>query len=72
MKERVIVFKGVLYTDSLKNDLDKTNVSRCQFVSCLDITYTVKHIEHNFYSDKYWHFSNIGRMLKLAVVKLFR
>lgn len=73
MTEIAAVFKGTLFTDSLENYTNKHNVSLCQFLSFIDISDIVQHIEHNFYSDKYWHFRyDIGGMVKLSVVKFFR
>ena len=73
MTENATVFKGSIFTDSLENYTNKTNVSLCQFLSFLDISDIVKHIEHNFYSNKDWHFRyDIGGMVKLSVVKFFR
>lgn len=73
MTKNVTVFKGCIFTDSLENYTNKTNVSLCQFLYFLDISYIVKHIEHNFYSNKDWHFKyDVGGMIKLSVVKFFR
>ncbi len=73
MKEISRVFKGVSFTDSLKNYLGKENVSLCLFLFFLDIADIVQYVENNFYSDKDWHFRyDVAGMIKLAVVKFFR
>ncbi len=67
------MFKGVVFSDSLKNHIDSKNVSICQFLAFLDILDIVKHVEHNFYSNKDWHFRyDVGGMIKLSLVKFFR
>jgi len=73
MAEISKVFKGVSFTDSLENYFALKNVSICQFLFFLDIGDIAQYIEHNFYSDKDWHFRyNVEAMIKLAVVKFFR
>jgi hypothetical protein len=73
MAEILKVFKGVPYTDSLKNYSSIRNVSPCQFLLFLDIVDIAQHIENNFYSDKDWHFRyNVSAMIKFAIVKFFR
>ncbi len=68
-----MVFKGVSFTDSLKNYLGKDNVSLCQFLCFLNIADIVQYVKNNFYSDKDWHFRyDISGMIKLVVVKFFR
>jgi hypothetical protein len=67
------VFKGVPFTDSLKNYLAIGNVSLCQFLFFLNIADIAQHIENNFYSDKDWHFRyDVSAMIKFAVLKFFR
>jgi len=56
MAEISRVFKGVSFTDSLKNYMAIRNVSLCLFLSFLKITDIAQHIENNFYSDKDWYF----------------
>ena len=73
MAEIITVFKGIVFSDSLKNHIDAKNVSICQFLAFLDITDIVKQVENNFYSDKDWHFRfDVGGMIKLSMVKFFR
>jgi hypothetical protein len=73
MKEFTKVFKGVSFTDSLKNYLDLRNVSLCQFLFFLNIEDIAQQIENSFYSDKDWHFRyDVSAMIKFAVVKFFR
>ncbi len=65
MAEISEVFKGVSYTDSLKNYLAIRNVPLCQFLLFL----IAQHIENNFYSDKDWHFRyDVSAMIKFAIV----
>ena len=67
------VFKGVSFTDSLRNYLTLKSVSLCQFLFFLDIEDIAQYIEHHFYSDKDWQFRyNIVAMIKFTVVKFFR
>lgn len=73
MKQIKKVFKGVSFTDSLKNYLGKENVSLCHFLFFLNIADIAQFIENNFHSDKDWHFRyGVTGMIKLAVVKLLR
>jgi hypothetical protein len=73
MAEISKVFKGVSFTDSLKNYLAIGNVSLCQFLFFLNIADIAQHIENNFYSDKDWHFRyDVSAMIKFVVVKFFR
>jgi hypothetical protein len=70
MKEFTKLFKGVSFTDSLKNYIGLRNVSLCQFLFFLNITDIAQQIVNNFYSDKDWHFRyNVSAMIKFAVVK---
>ena len=72
MAEISKVFKGVSFTDSLENYFALKNVSICQFLFFLDIGDIAQYIEHNFYSDKDWHFRyDVGAMIKFVVVKFF-
>jgi hypothetical protein len=73
MAEMSKVFKGVSFTDSLKNYLAIRNVSLCQFLLFLDIADIAQHIENNLYGDKDWHFRyDVSAMIKFAIVKFFR
>ncbi|NJD54692.1 MAG: ISNCY family transposase, partial [Candidatus Methanoperedens sp.] len=73
MAETSKVFKGVSFTDSLKNYMGLRNVSLCQFLFFLNIADIAQQIENNFYSDKDWHFRyNVSAMIKFAIVKFFR
>ncbi len=73
MKEISKVFKGVSFTDSLKNYIDVKNISICLFLFFLDIEDIAQFVDKNYYSDKDWHFKyNIAGMIKFAVIKLFR
>jgi len=60
MAEVLRVFRGVPFTDSLKNYSVLQNVSICLFLSFLDISDIARFVENNFYSDKDWHTSTFG------------
>ncbi len=68
-----IVYKGVLFEDSLENYLGREGISVCQFLYLLCIDDIAKHVERTFYTNKSWHFKyNIASMIKLFAVKCFR
>ena len=73
MKEISRVYKGVNFTDSFENYLDKELVSLCQFLFFLNIADIAQFVQDNFYTDKTWHFKyNVEAMIKLVAVKFFR
>lgn len=73
MQEVSKVFKGISYTDSLKNYLNSINVSICQFLFFLNISDIAQFVENNYYGDKEWHFRyDVAAMIKFVVVKFFR
>lgn len=64
------VYKGVYFTDSLENYLNKELVSLCQFLFFLDIADIAQFVQDNFYTDKTWHFKyNVEAMIKLVAIK---
>ena len=68
-----MIYKGVLFEDSLDNCLSRESTSICQFLYFLCIDDIAKYIERTFYTNKSWHFKyNISSMIKLFVVKCFR
>lgn len=73
MIENAKVPSDSIFTDSFENYTNNTNISLCQFLSFLNISDIVKHIEHNFYNNKDWHFRyDISGMVKRSVVKFFQ
>lgn len=73
MTEIQSVYKGVTFTDSIDNYINKEHVSLFQFLFFLDIADIAKYVKDNFYSDKTWHFKyDVEAMIKLVVVKFFR
>ena len=68
-----MIYKGVLFEDSLENYLGRESISICQYLYFLCIDDIAKHVERTFYTNKSWHFKyNISSMIKLFVVKCFR
>ena len=68
-----MIYKGVLFEDSLDNYLSRDSTSICQFLYFLCIDDIAKYVERTFYTNKNWHFKyNISSMIKLFVVKCFR
>ena len=66
-------YKGVLFEDSIRNDIGKENVSVCRLLHFLNIDDIAQHVENSHYSNKDWHFRyRISSMIKLTIVKCFR
>jgi len=73
MAKKSIMYKGVLFEDSLDNYLSRESTSICQFLYFLCIDDIAKHVERTFYTNKSWHFKySVSSMIKLFVVKCFR
>ena len=73
MSKNSMVYKGVLFEDSLKNSLSRESTSICQFLYFLYIDDIAKHVERIFYTNKTWHFKySVSFMIKLFTVKCFR
>ena len=73
MAKKNIMYKGVLFEDSLDNYLNRESTSICQFQYFLCIDDIAKHVERTFYTNKSWHFKySVSSMIKLFVVKCFR
>ena len=73
MVKKSIMYKGVLFEDSLDNYLNRENTSICQFLYFLCIDDIAKHVERTFYTNKSWHFKySVSSMIKLFVVKCGR
>jgi len=73
MAKKSVMYKGILFEDSLDNYLSRESTSICQFLYFLCIDDIAKHVERTFYTNKSWHFKfNVSSMIKLFVVKCFR
>ena len=73
MRKNSMLYKGVLFEDSLENYLSRENTSICQFLYFLCIEDIAKHVERTFYTNKSWHFKySVSSMIKFFVVKCFR
>ena len=73
MSKKSMLYKGVLFEDSLENYLSRESTSICQFLYFLCIDDISKHVERSFYTNKSWHFKySVSSMIKLFVVKCFR
>lgn len=73
MSKNSMLYKGVLFEDSLDNYLSRESASICQFLYFLRIDDIAKHVERTFYTNKSWHFKySVSSMIKLFVVKCFR
>ncbi len=73
MAKKSIMYKGVLFEDSLDNYLSRESTSICQFLYFLCIDDIAKHVERTFYTNKSWHFKySVSSMIKLFIVKCFR
>jgi hypothetical protein len=51
-----MIYKGVLFEDSLNNYLSRESTSICQFLYFLCIDDIAKYVERTFYTNKSWHF----------------
>ena len=68
-----MLYKVVLFEDSLENYLSRESTSICQLLYFLCIEDIAKHVERTFHTNKSWHFKySISSMIKLFVVKCFR
>ncbi len=45
MQDIYTVYKGVLFEDSIRNDIDKENVSVCRLLHFLNIDNIAQHVE---------------------------
>jgi hypothetical protein len=73
MEDIYTVYKGVLFEDSIRNDIGKENVSVCRLLHFLNIDDISQHVENNYYSNKGWHFKyRVSSMIKLTVIMCFR
>jgi hypothetical protein len=71
MAKKSIMYKGILFEDSLDNYLSRESTSICQFLYFLCIDDIAKHVERTFYTNKSWHFKySVSSMIKLFVVRL--